>query len=313
MKAFVRSAILAACLPVIAHAIPEGPTYPSPKWGQRELANYAHVLQAPTEQVSNPVFAARWALQSQANFATYAQRAAQDPSWLIATSPLLQALLSSPSSPQDLAAALQATIAAVKENPATGGLTLSLSGPLTPPCATWSLVCTGDPFRYANVPGADGKAFYTEQADVVPVVWYDRQCARISGRVWAPKVWDHRLPAVVIENGSVEAPETLYWWAAQALVRSGYVVLTFDPRGQGRSDFQSPSFGQGSNVDPTVFWDGLVDAIDFFRSRPGVPYPHNLTCANTYPTGVARMNPLHARIDRARLGIVGHSLGTGVD
>ena len=31
------------------------------------------------------------------------------------------------------------------------------------------------------------------------------------------------------------------WWFSQALVRAGYVVLTFDPRGQGRSDQQTPT------------------------------------------------------------------------
>ena len=80
-----------------------------------------------------------------------------------------------------------------------------------------------------------------------------------------------RLPAVVIENGSIQAPEPLYWWMAQALVRAGYVVLTFDPRGQGRSDLMTPSGEQGSNFNSAVFWTGLVNVIDFFRSTPVMP------------------------------------------
>lgn len=276
MTRFNRGLAAALLVPALAQAVPEGPAYPSPAWAEREAQNYARVLQAPAEQASNPTFVTRWTLQSQSNFESYALRGVLDPSWLIG---------------------------------------LSGNTPVTPLCTTWSLQCAGDPFRYDGVDGPDGTPFYANEADVQPVVWYDRQCARISGRVWAPKNADpaHGLPAVVIENGSVEAPETLYWWAAQALVRSGYVVLTFDPRGQGRSDLQSPSLGQGGNVDPSVFWDGLVDAIDFFRSRPARPYPHNQSCKGTYPTGVARFNPYHARIDRARLGIAGHSLGaTGV-
>lgn len=66
------------------------------------------------------------------------------------------------------------------------------------------------------------------------------------------------------------------------LVRNGYVVMTFDPRGQGRSDASKP-------------------------------YPHNTTCQGTYPTQTTAFNPLVDRTDKNRLGIAGHSLGgTGV-
>ena len=43
-------------------------------------------------------------------------------------------------------------------------------------------------------------------------------------------------PGIVITNGSVQADEQMYWYAAQALAKAGYVVLTFDPQGQGQSD-----------------------------------------------------------------------------
>lgn len=177
---------------------------------------------------------------------------------------------------------------------------------LTPLCTSWALPCTGDPFRY---PGYD--SFYEAEGEVSPFVVYDAQCARISGRVWAPidSAAGAMLPTVVIENGSVQAPETLYWWAAQALVRAGYVVLTFDPRGQGRSDMQTPDGEQGGNFNSTVFWDGLVNLIDFFRSSPSAPYPHNASCADTYPTEVAPFNPFWDRMDPQRLGLAGHSLG----
>lgn len=176
--------------------------------------------------------------------------------------------------------------------------------PVLPLCATWAEQCAGDPFRY---PGTD--SFYESEAEVTPVVFYDAACARLSGRLWKPIGTTNRLPGVIIETGSIQAPETLYWWMAQALVRQGYAVMTFDVRGQGRSDLQTPDFQQGSNFNSTVFWEGLVNVIDFFRSTPVTPYPHNLSCAGTYPTEVTAFNPDHAVLDLERLGIAGHSLG----
>ena len=91
--------------------------------------------------------------------------------------------------------------------------------------------------------------------------------------------------------------------------RAGYAVLTYDPRGQGRSDQQTPDLQQGSNANSKVFWEGQVDAIDFFRSTPARPYLHNVSCAGTYPTATKPFNPIWERLDPARLGIAGHSLG----
>ncbi len=253
-----------------AWAIPEGPEFPSAEWTERDLLNVARTTDAPTEQLLNPDFVQRWQEQNLANTMEWNQRALNDPSWLLLPS----------------------------------GNT-----PLTPLCTTWGEQCAGDPFRYPAASGPDGAAFYETEAEVIPVVFYDRGCARISGRVWAPRAGGNGLPAVVIENGSIQASEPLYWWAAQLLVRNGYVVMTFDPRGQGRSDLQTPSGEQGGNFNSAVFWDGLVDAIDFFRSSSVQPYPHNLSCAGTYATEVTPFNPHIARIDAGRLGIAGHSLG----
>ncbi len=244
--------------------------FPSPEWTQCEQQNYAKTQEAANEEIVSPSFQQRWQTQSTANAAEWAMRAATDPTWL---------------------------------SPLSGNTAL------LPLCTTWSLQCAGDPFRAAAGLGSDGAAFYTSEAEVTPVVFYDDACARLSGRIWKPKGAVGPLPAVVIQNGSVQAPETLYWWAAQALVRAGYVVMTFDPRGQGRSDQQTPTGAQGSNANSTVFWTGLVNAIDFFRSTSVQPYPHNLSCAGTYATKITSFNPYASVIDRDRLGIAGHSLG----
>ena len=182
-------------------------------------------------------------------------------------------------------------------------------------CETWMEQCAGDPFFYPSV-----DPFYTNEAKLTAINFYDRDGARLSGRVWAPIDAEpgDQLPAVIIENGSVQAPEPLYWWFARSLVRAGYVVMTFDPRGQGRSDNRTPDGTQGSNANPIVFVTNLVDAIDWFYSTPAAEYAHN---SDSSPGPVAdnnmaettNSNPFWQLFDRHRLGVAGHSLGaTGV-
>lgn len=279
--------------------------YPSALWTQCEAQNFAKVLEAPQEEASAPAFVLRWIEQSTANAADYLARDIADPSWLLVSSPPLSQLIAALGDPTSIATTIRASVAQIQNDPYSA-LSVSLDTPLTPLCASWSLQCSGDPYRY---PGID--PFYGTAGEVMPVVFYDSGCARLSGRVWRPLniPAGAKLPGVVIDNGSIEAPETLYWWAAQLLVRNGYVVLTFDPRGQGRSDLETPTGQQGSNENVSVFWTGLVDAIDFFRSTPERPYPNNQTCAGTYPTTVAAYNPYYADVDPDRLGIAGHSAG----
>ncbi|WP_269620513.1 hypothetical protein [Zhongshania sp. BJYM1] len=245
--------------------------YPSVQWTQCELANFAKTAEAPAEQL-NPAFVQRLTEQSLLNTQDWLTRGVSDPSWL---------------SPQ-------------------AGNTAVL-----PLCTSGGVQCAADPFRYPAAAGANGAPFYTDEAEVMPVVFYDRDCARLSGQVWMPRgVSDiTKLPNIVITNGSVQAPQAAYWFVVQPLVRAGYMVLTFDPRGQGRSDQQSPNLQQGSNANLAVFWEGQVDAIDFFRSSPAKPYPHNVACKGTYPTTMTDFNPFWNNQDPKRLGIAGHSAG----
>ena len=174
-------------------------------------------------------------------------------------------------------------------------------------CATWGEQCTGDPTLYP-----DTDPFYGGVGERRRVVFHDRQGARLSGHLWAPAPSERRpnetVPGVVLTNGSVQAPETAYWWFAQALVRAGYVVLTYDPRGQGRSDSFTPDGTPGSNAEPSVFVTNQVDAVDFFHSTPANPYPHNAGRLDA-AAPVEAHDPLHDLLDRSRLGIVGHSAG----
>src|SRR6201999_46466 len=95
--------------------------------------------------------------------------------------------------------------------------------------------------------GEDGRAgefrLYDWNGIVKPVLFTARHGATVSGHVWAARSGPARRPGVVITNGSVQADEQMYWYAAQALAKTGYVVLTFDPQGQGQSD----TFGEGAD------------------------------------------------------------------
>lgn len=182
-------------------------------------------------------------------------------------------------------------------------------------CATWGMNCVGDPFRY---PGSDD--WYETIGTVTPVNFYDSEGARINGRVWAPRnpPAGATYPGITITSGSVQAPETLYWWAAQLLVENGYIVMTFDVRAQGRSDSRTPNQQGGSNANSVVFRRNTIDAIEFFHSTPANPYVHNLP-GRPGPVGDMNLadttgfNPIHALFARDRFGIAGHSLGaTGV-
>jgi hypothetical protein len=156
-----------------------------------------------------------------------------------------------------------------------------------------------------------------------PVLFTARNGAVLSGRVWATRSGPAKRPGVVITNGSVQAPEMLYWFAATNLAKRGYVVLTFDPQGQGRSDV----YGEGADAQEGVpaqqgrpFYDNTEDALDFFFSTPAAPYEPVESCTtgtDHAPKQARRVregrnaahNPLWSLLDTRRVGLAGHSFG----
>jgi dienelactone hydrolase len=159
---------------------------------------------------------------------------------------------------------------------------------------------------------------------VRPVLFTARNGATISGHVWATVAGPRRRPGIVITNGSVQADEQMYWYAAQALAKDGYVVLTFDPQGQGQSD----TYGEGADAmegvpaqtDGRPFYDGTEDAIDFFLSTLRDPYESVPSCSTgtshaakqerRVAAGLdAAYNPFWELLDRSAIGLAGHSYG----
>jgi dienelactone hydrolase len=156
------------------------------------------------------------------------------------------------------------------------------------------------------------------------VLFTARSGATISGRVWRTNAGPAKRPGIVITNVSVQADEQLYWFAAQTLAKAGYVVLTWDPQGQGQSDErgEAPDESEGSpaQTDGRPFYDGTRDALDFFLSTPSKPYVPHPTC-ETGTSHAAKQerrvkaglnaphNPFWNYVDPSRIGIAGHSFG----
>jgi dienelactone hydrolase len=199
---------------------------------------------------------------------------------------------------------------------------------------------SGNPYRY----------YWSGHRGVITAVSYtNRYGALIRGDVFTPlpgavdpythKALHAPFPGVVITTGSIQGSERMYWWLAEDLAERGYVVLTYDVQGQGRSE----TFGhQGPNpglpycdlAAPTVpgeqdpcpgvpfqqtsnFVYGTEDAMTFFLSTPSHRY------RNPYAgeAEVNNYNPMWRLFDRSpdlqtvtpgrttRLAIIGHSLG----
>ena len=147
---------------------------------------------------------------------------------------------------------------------------------LTDLCNSKGLACAGD--IRLNHWKADGHGL------VERVLWTARNGSTVAGRVWATRAGARKRPAIVITNGSIQASEELYWYAAQTLAKAGYVVVTFDPQMQGLSD----TYGEGgdrnegfpSQTAGNTFYDWTQDAIDFLLSTPAKPF-----CARAEPLG----------------------------
>jgi hypothetical protein len=115
-------------------------------------------------------------------------------------------------------------------------------------------------------------------------------------------------PGVVITDGSLQAFENLYYWAAEDLVAHGYMVMTYDPQGQGDSDLfpagcpdaSNPSGATGCKGVPFQqsynFFQGAEDSLSFFLATPA------------HPSG-GGYNPFWASLNPDAVGVAGHSLG----
>jgi hypothetical protein len=162
---------------------------------------------------------------------------------------------------------------------------------------------------------------WLKEGRVRPVRFRRRTGALIRGHVWRPPLGQSGpFPAISITPGSVQVTEPMYWWAAELLAEAGYVVLTFDAQGQGRSE----TFGHADDgrETPTLdgvpaqqalnFHEGTADAVAFLVSTPAAPNP--FAFAGDRAAGYDVFNPFWGLVERLRdgfanVGLAGHSFG----
>jgi dienelactone hydrolase len=180
--------------------------------------------------------------------------------------------------------------------------------------------CAGDVRLYKWEQNGHGR--------VRKVLFTARNGATISARIWSavnPATNPNaKMPGIVITNGSVQADEQMYWYAAQALAKDGYLVMTFDPQGQGQSDTfgQAPDEQEGfpAQSDGRPFFDGTEDAINFFLSNPKHPYVPVPSCETGTSHAAkqnervqkgldAAYNPFWHELKSTGIGLAGHSYG----
>jgi hypothetical protein len=131
-------------------------------------------------------------------------------------------------------------------------------------------------------------------------------------------------PGIGITTGSIQGYQELYFWAAEGLAEAGYRVLAYDVQGQGRGEtfphspdgmFACTAAGCEGVPFPQAynFYQGTRDALDFLLSTPTAPYAHGPAFSGNGANaeGTNAFHPLHADLDRSRIGLAGHSLGAG--
>jgi len=142
----------------------------------------------------------------------------------------------------------------------------------------------------------------------------------------------HGLPAVVIADG-IASDQSSYFWLAMTLARDGYIVVTYDPAGQGDSEGSvanlfTPSVpdcefgGACRDLQDVMHWlvgDPIPAAVDLATANPVAAT--STSTGNSSPTDPAIHNPAYRPagdntpdpakgiINLSKLAIAGHSMG----
>ena len=123
-----------------------------------------------------------------------------------------------------------------------------------------------------------------------------------------------RFPGIIINDGLASIQQH-YYWLAEQMVADGYIVVTYDPIGQGRSEGNiADLFGLTlTNRGPCQLAGSCVDVQDMARWFTGQKI---VRIADNGPRIAPRKdpatnarNPVLPILDTSRIGMTGHSMG----
>ncbi len=127
-------------------------------------------------------------------------------------------------------------------------------------------------------------------------------------------------PTIVFSNG-VSSSQIMYYWFAEAMAARGYLVLTYDPSGQGQSDGTwSDTFQQNTKTGDCYFGGACLDLRDAMHWMVGDDIAPRADLIG-YQGGQIRpfsgprdpstfpANPLVDLVNKAEVGLAGHSMG----
>lgn len=129
-----------------------------------------------------------------------------------------------------------------------------------------------------------------------------------------------KRPALVFSDG-ISSNQVMYYWFAESMAARGYVVLTYDPAGQGQSEGTwTDTFQQNTGTGDCNFGGACLDVQDAVRWMVGDAITPR-TDLMGYQGGQMRpfagvkdpltgpTNPIASRLDRASVGLAGNSMG----
>ena len=206
----------------------------------------------------------------------------------------------------------------------------------------WSTNPTGPRQPNAIDPARAIDRWRGTRGEVVEIEYRNRYRAAIRGHLWRPKGAGDRPRATVVFVNGYGSGDDAYHWAAQDLAEHGYLVMTFDPQGAGRSDADpAPEFcepggawtrpqemgireqGRCAGQDPDDVQLSEASALTFAatgklgdedaRATAGV----YRKIAPRFVFGtldaldflLSARNPWRASVDAERVGVAGHSAG----